>query len=156
MQYTRPATVADCRYLAPRLRADDVREIKACTGHEPLTALLEGLGASVETFVMLTPEGPSFGIAGVAQHPDSLVGIIWMVTTPEIEQQRFRFLRRAREVVNHLNGQWPVLTNAVDARNVIHINLLQWLGFTFLRRIEHHGVEQRPFIEFARILPCAH
>ncbi len=41
----------------------------------------------------------------------------------------------------------------VDKRNKVHLKLLQFLGFKFLREFKH-GPNQLTFIEFCRVLRC--
>ena len=43
-----------------------------------------------------------------------------------------------------------LLWNIVDKRNTVHLKLLQFLGFKFLRELTY-GPNQIPFIEFCRI-----
>lgn len=150
MQYVRQATKVDCNFLAPRLRSEDVQEIKASSGLKPRAALLRGLRMSAECYVMLRPDLVPFGIVGVAPHPDNFSGIVWMLATDDIETRRYHFLRRSLPVLKDLHTRWPLLTNAVDERNTVHRAWLKWLGFIFLRRIPNFGVGKLPFIEFVR------
>ena len=57
----------------------------------------------------------------------------------------------AREAKRYVEGrQEKLLWNIVDKRNKVHLKLLQFLGFKFLREVKH-GPKQLSFIEFCRV-----
>lgn len=153
----RPAVPDDVAHITPLLRGADRQECEALTGLPP-ELLLPGVmeaGRAVWTFG--ARPGEPVGLFGVDPSPAGLpVGIIWMVSTPELERWPFHFLRISRTVVDQLNEQFPVLTNLVDARNTTHVRWLRWMGFSFLRTVEKWGAQSLPFHEFARLKPkCA-
>lgn len=79
------------------------------------------------------------------------IGSVWLLGAQELNNYSLYFLRHCRSWVNKLQEDYIVLWNYVDARNKVHIRWLKWCGFTFLRLINNHGVEQRPFYEFERV-----
>ena len=111
----------------------------------------------VSPFVMITskaqegscvyfnvPNGKTAGMAGVDPG-----GLIWMLTTPAIEEYPITFAREAKRYVERQKG---LLWNIVDERNTVHLKLLKFLGFKFLRKISH-GPKQLSFIEFCNVIP---
>jgi hypothetical protein len=146
----RSATLADVYHIAPRLREADKAEIKASTGRPPLDALKDGLSRSRGCKVGITPEGEPVVIWGVVP-VDPMVGGVWALATDELSKHKIKFLRGSREHLDEMQEQFPVLMNVVDARNILHIDWLSWLGFTFIAEHPLWGVEQRLFYEFARI-----
>lgn len=142
------ATVEDCIYVANNIREEDRNEIKASSGQDPLSALLEGLRLS-EVPLAIYHKGQCVAIFGVLDFKTS--GGIWLLATDDLKLLTITFLRRCRKVVNFLNKKHKVLHNFVDCRNQVHINWLKWLGFKFINKVEKHGVEQIPFYEFVRI-----
>ena len=87
------------------------------------------------------PNGKTAGMAGVEDN------VIWMLTTPAIHEFPITFAREAKRFVEGRNES--LLWNIVDARNLVHLKLLKFLGFKFLRKISH-GPNQLSFIEFAK------
>ena len=92
------------------------------------------------------PDGKTAGLAGVGDG-----GAIWMLCTPEIERYPITFAREAKRFVD--SREEPLLWNIVDCRNTVHLKLLKFLGFKFLRKVTH-GPNHLPFIEFCRVRRC--
>ena len=92
------------------------------------------------------PDGKTAGLAGVGQN-----GVIWMLCTPEIERYPITFAREAKRYVD--NREEPLLWNIVDCRNTVHLKLLKFLGFKFLRKLRY-GPYNLEFIEFCRVRRC--
>ena len=141
--YIHPITVEAAKEVASNLRPDDHREIEEGWGLDPIKylplAALSGDGVWFEV-----PNGKTAGLAGVDEG-----GIIWMVCTPAIHEYPVTFAREAKRFVESRTE--PLLWNIVDKRNRIHLKLLKFLGFKFLREISH-GPNNLPFIEFCRVL----
>ena len=79
-------------------------------------------------------------------------GQIWMLCTPAIYDYPHTFAREAKRYVNSRTEK--LLWNFVDERNKVHIKLLRFLGFKFLRRFPY-GPNNLSFIEFAVCSPAA-
>lgn len=151
MLVVRPHLPGDAAALVPRLRPEDVREIEAATGEEPLEAI-ERCSAASEPCFAITAGARVIAIFGVVPDgPDK--GVIWMVGSDEITQSPFTFARRSRAWVDRLHERYRVLWNLADARNKVHLRWIRWCGFTIQRRIDDHGFERRPFYEFSRTRP---
>jgi hypothetical protein len=120
------------------------------TGVAAKLALPESVRNSRMTWTLYA-EDELAGLLGIQDTAVPEIGIVWMLCTPLIERYPFTFLRDAREILPVVHTLHPIVTNQVDVRNTVHIRWLQWMGFTFLRRIERWGAESRPFIEFARL-----
>jgi hypothetical protein len=102
---------------------------------------------------MIGRDGRPMGMWGVvAQRAD--VGAIWMLCTDDLVRDRLnsmRFLREAKTHLDRVQRRYKVLFNFADARNVVHIKWLRWMGFTFIASHPKFGTEGRLFYEFARI-----
>ena len=145
-------TVEDVEYISPRLRQADRDECLASTGKEPLGILHQGLNLGDITLTLRAPNGDRVGVCGVV--PSTAIpeaGVVWMVATDDIYQHQITFLRNSKRALQYLSEDYLVLYNCVDARNSLHIKWLQWMGFTFIKKHENYGAEQRPFYEFVRI-----
>ena len=147
--YLRLANEDDCIYLAENLREDDYREIKAVTGLPPLLSLLTGLKSSQVPLVICDNQGKVVAMLGVV--PNGLIGSIWMVGTPDLKRISVSFLKNCQDVFTVLKNNFSVLHNYVDARNELHIRWLRWMGFSFIKKHQSYGIEQKPFYEFVKI-----
>ena len=145
----RLTTLADIKYLAPRLRYEDKQEILAGIGLKPYEALLKGYLENVIVFTIVNTKNKPVGIFGVNDCGNGL-GAIWLVATNDLSTVQISFLRQCREVVKVFNKKYKILWNFVDCRNSLHIKWLKWCGFQFINK-KQYGVLQKPFYEFIRI-----
>ena len=131
--------------VASNLRPDDLREVKEGHGIDPTT--LPFLMTQNPSYVYFTvPDGKTAGMAGVGEDGD-----IWMLCTPDIHRYPITFAREAKRYVDSRTE--PLLWNIVDIRNTAHLKLLKFLGFKFLRKL-NHGPNNVTFIEFCRVRRC--
>lgn len=148
------ATFADAHELDQSLRPEDRRELEDISGRPALQNLLLGVLVGKPSLAIRSLDGELAGILGVApvglQH-----GAVAFAGTPVIEQRSTAFLRGSRDVLDAISRDYDTLFNVCDARNEVHHRWLRWLGFTFIRKIDHYGAAQVPVYEFARISPCA-
>ena len=140
-KYIHPITLEAAKEVASNLRPEDRREVEEGHGLNPLEVLTSAaLADSCVYFVV--PNGKTAGMAGVDN------GIIWMICTPAIHEYPVTFAREAKRFVESRTE--PLLWNIVDKRNTVHLKLLKFLGFKFLREISH-GPNNLSFIEFCRV-----
>lgn len=140
--------------MAPNLRMEDLREVRASLGGDvdvegvlSLSISHSGDPRTVEV------DGDVIAIFGVvdARDSDMKTGYVWMMGTPGIQDIGIQFLRGCKSQLAQIAKGYDVLTNCVDKRNTLHINWLRWMGFTILNEVENYGAEKRPFYEFARL-----
>ncbi len=140
--YIHPITYEAALEVATNLRSDDRREVVEGHGLNPM--ILLPLAAEEGSAVYFTvPDGKTAGLAGVGDG-----GAIWMLCTPEIHRYPITFAREAKRYVD--SREEPLLWNIVDCRNTVHLKLLKFLGFKFLRKVKN-GPYQLDFIEFCRV-----
>ena len=140
--YIHPITLDAALYVASHLRADDYREVKEGHGHEPLLHIPSSAFCG-DTVWFEVPNGKTAGLAGVQEN-----GKIWMLCTDAIHDAPLTFAREAKRFID--GRQEELLWNIVDERNKVHLKLLKFLGFKFLRKISH-GPNKLTFIEFCRV-----
>ena len=128
--------------MASNLLPADRKEVNEGHGADPFTLLLLE-AAKGECICFKSPSGRVAGMAGVEEN-----GIIWMLCTPAIHEYPLTFAREAKRFVD--SRKEPLLWNILDERNVVHLKLLRFLGFKFLRKIIY-GPNQLSFIEFCRV-----
>ena len=128
--------------VASNLRPDDYKEVYEGHGHFPLFHLPQAAFIG-DTVYFTVPNGKTAGLAGVHTN-----GAIWMLCTPAIHAYPIPFAREAKRFVD--SRKEKILWNIVDKRNTVHLKLLKFLGFKFLRELKH-GPNQLTFIEFCRV-----
>ena len=128
--------------VASNLRADDYREVWEGHGHFPRW-YIPFAAFNGDTVYFNVPNGKTAGLAGVQEG-----GQIWMLCTPAIHEYPFTFAREAKRFIE--SREEKLLWNIVDKRNTAHLKLLKFLGFKFLRELEH-GPNKLTFIEFCRV-----
>ena len=149
MGYARKATLQDAFTLAPKLRKEDIAEIRATIGEEPDNALVFAFFASEDCYAICDGNGAVIGMFGVSR-TGADEGSIWMVASDELRRHGLEFLRKCREWIAAFNAKYPLLFGYTDCRNTLHHKWLKWCGFTFINKAPF-GVEGRPFYAFVRI-----
>jgi len=141
-KYIHPITLKAALEVASNLRSEDFREISEGHGMDPLM-YLASMSTVPSTVYFTSPSGKAAGMAGVGKRGD-----IWMLCTPVIYEKPILFAREAKRYVDSRTE--PLLWNKVDYRNKVHLKLLKFLGFKFLRKFEW-GPNNVTFIEFCRV-----
>ena len=141
-EYTHPITIEAAISVASDLRPDDRKEVEEGHGVDPLEYFVSKAKEG-NCIYFNVPNGKTAGMAGVDQG-----GQIWMLCTNAIHEYPLTFAREAKRWVE--SRPEPLLWNIVDKRNRVHLKLLKFLGFKFLREIKH-GPNQLSFIEFCRV-----
>ena len=141
-KYIHPLTMKAALEVAFNLRPEDRREVEEGHGLNPMEELpLAVHRGSCVWFEV--PNGKTAGMAGVG--PD---GAIWMICTPAIKDYPHTFAKESKRFVESRTE--PLLWNVADRRNTVHLKLLKFLGFKFLRELKY-GPNQLSFIEFCRV-----
>ena len=139
--YIHPATIKAALEVASNLRPEDRRELEEGHGTNVLEYFLE-VSRDPNNVWFEVHNGKTAGMAGVSKE-----GNIWMLCTPAILEYPLTFAREAKRFVDSRTE--PLLWNIVDKRNTVHLKLLKFLGFKFLREVRH-GPNNLTFIEFAK------
>ena len=147
-----PASLADVRELVPLLRPEDARELADMCPHGAYHGIAMGVLAGSPSVTLRTHTGALVGILSVVP-VGSRLGSVAFSGTEEVGKVSPAFLRGSREVLREVSRGYDTLFNRADARNAAHLRWLQWMGFTLIRRIEAHGPNEIPVVEFARITP---
>ena len=126
--------------MASNLRPEDRREVVEGHGLDPIIDIV--ISSQRGYCVSFTvPNGETAGVAGIDD------GMIWMLCTPAIHKYPLTFAREAKRFID--NRPEKILYNVVDKRNTVHLKLLKFLGFKFIREIPF-GPNNLPFIEFIK------
>lgn len=116
-------------WLAPRLRAADVREIEVLGG-TPYEALYTSYRTSTEAWTAREHGviGAMFGVRGDAL---GRIGIIWALGTDRLSANPVRLIKEVGGHVERWGREYRVLTNVVHEENEASMKLLRHLGFSF-------------------------
>lgn len=147
----RPAVLEDALALAPRMRAEEVAEVRASGGFYPREALIDSLAHSDEAWTALF-DGQVACMWGVAEVPGSSaltgrVGAVWLLTSDLVERYPKTFWRACRGELARLFERWAVLVNAIDARHEKAVRWARRLGFP-LQPADSFGEYALPFHRF--------
>jgi hypothetical protein len=140
-KYIHPITLEAAYKVASNLRPEDEREVREGHGLTP-TIHIPLYSQHGDCVYFTVPNGETAGIAGVNEN-----GSIWMLCTPSILKYPLTFAKESKRFVESRTE--PLLWNIADKRNTVHLKLLKFLGFKFLREVTH-GPNNLSFIEFAR------
>ena len=142
-----PASAVHIESMLPFVRQADIEEVKASSGKDMRTALLDALRYSDHAWAGIIDGEVAciFGVGSLSILSD--VGVPWLIGTDAINRHSRAFLRRNLWVVALMRERYPVLRNWVDARNTAAIRWLKWLGFT-LGDPAPWGAAQLPFHPF--------
>ena len=141
-KYIHPATIEAAIKVASNLLPEDRREVEEGHGQDPLVELVKAAQEGTCVYFNV-PNGKTAGMAGVGPK-----GEVWLLCTPAIHEYPITFAREAKRFIE--SRQENLLWNIVDERNKVHLKLLKFLGFKFLRKISH-GPNKLTFIEFCRV-----
>ena len=141
-KYIHPITLEAASEVASNLRPEDRREVEEGHGYDPIE-YAKFIAQEGSTVYFTVPNGKTAGMAGV-----STEGAIWMICTEAIKEYPHTFARESKRFVESRTE--PLLWNVVDRRNTVHLKLLKFLGFKFLRELKY-GPNQLSFIEFCRV-----
>ena len=142
-KYIHPITMEAAIEVASNLLPADRREVEEGHGVDSTEALVDAV-QKPSCVYFVVPNGKTAGMAGVDPG-----GRIWMLCTNAIHDYPITFAREAKRFVD--SRKEPLLWNIVDKRNKVHLKLLKFLGFKFLREIKY-GPNNLSFIEFCRVL----
>ena len=144
------ATKTHAAILAPRLRKEDVEEIRAMNNHKPIDALL-GAFTAPKAEAYASVEGIEvigmFGVSDCQNGTD--YGVPWMLTSNLIKNISKKFLRECKTWVDHLGRNYSVLYNFVHSKNKIAMRWLQWCGFD-IKFQRPHGIRRETFYLFTK------
>jgi len=147
----RTSTLEDCLELGPNLREEDCQEIRAAAGFEPTAGLVYSFFNS-KACLTVVRNGVPITIFGVGPFPDDdRIGMIWLLSSPELLEISKTFLRHSKRLLALLTAPYQVTMNYVDCRNTVHHRWLRWCGYVFIAKHEEFGVGKLPFYEFVKI-----
>jgi hypothetical protein len=129
------------------VRKPDKDEIWASCLRTPDEAMNLGLRFGKETFTGIVNNEPICVWGVVDRDIIFKSGVPWMVGSELLDKYAVVFLRRCKKQVMKMFENYDNLENHVDARNILAIKWLQWLGFT-IHEPKPYGALELPFHKF--------
>ena len=128
----RPARREEVLEIAPRLRPEDVREVRTLTGRLPEEVLMRDFGRrGCEYYTgRAAPDAPPCVIFGV--RPDLVwtsAGVVWLLATPEAGASARAIMRESRAWLDAWAERFSLLHNIVDLRNIKHVRWIELMDF---------------------------
>lgn len=143
-----PTEQGHIEVLAKNMRQADIDEVWAVQHLTPYEALDKSFCASRNTTFTITADGKVQCIFGTV--PVSLLGTIgvpWLLGAATITEHTTPLLRASRRYIREVRKEYSLLMNFVDARNLLSMRWLRWMGFTIWESIPY-GVDRLPFHRF--------
>lgn len=140
-----PAHRGHALSLAPRVRVAEVIEIAASHGLTPEEMLLGELADSDAAWTWVVNGIPAC-MFGIVTNPVLLGGdsYPWFISTDLVDRNARVFARTCKELLPELLAHHPRLVGRVDARYVLSVRWLRWLGAK-VEEAEPWGVEHALF-----------
>lgn len=142
-----PATRGHAICMAPNLREAEAREVMDSDGLTPEQALIREVerSSSAWSWIVDGEVACMFGIVTRQLVDDSAYP--WFLTTPLVEKHAIQFARSCKGLLPELLSIHPKLIGMVDARYVLSVRWLTWLGAR-ISEPEPYGVAGAPFRRF--------
>lgn len=145
----------DAVSLGSRLREADLREIKAGVITSPSESLLQAIDISQVCKTVVDDTGTVICMFGVTPSlQNSHEGMPWLLSSPDIKDHIFQFLRESKEWIDTFHDTYPVLWTLCHAQNTLHHRWLEWSGFD-IKGTYTMGDKQEEFFCFVKIKEAA-
>jgi hypothetical protein len=124
-----PAVEAHALALAKVMRWEDRREVYAGSHMTPKQALLMAVKTTERPIAWLA-DGQVMYMCGVRGYgmPEGN-GVIWGLGSKNLTKHTIPFLRFSKQFIKEIWPHYDVLLNYVDARHILAVRWLAWLGF---------------------------
>lgn len=131
-----PVTAEDVEFIASRLRAADIAELKAASETtSPLETIQRALIHSDESFVYCNGDTP-IAIGGVVHRTELDGGAPWLLGTEEIFKHPRTLLKASTKKINEWLSKYKFLTIAVHVENKQSIQFIEHLGFNCMNTVK--------------------
>jgi hypothetical protein len=138
----------DAEELAPRLRQNDVDELRFYEGQSPHEALLASFNNAKICLSLKDREGRMAAMFGVGWTGNPRVGRVWLLSSEYLYEIGRPFLLECPKYIDMFMAGHDVLYNHVHDRNQASIEWLTWLGFEVTATFPEYGEHKQPFAEY--------
>lgn len=133
--YRAENNIEDVRYILDHLREEDLKEVITSRGEKWKEEILNELeNENIPYSLGRTKEGDIpvliCGAYATDKNNPSL-GVVWMLSTPEIEKHQIAFLKKMKKEIEIYDEKFGILYNQIYEANQLAKNWLKWAGFRF-------------------------
>ena len=133
--YRAEFNIKDCEYILDNLREEDRLEVETARGKNWKTEILKDLENSKIPFLLGKTKKENIPVlicgAWCTDINNPAVGIVWLLSTPEIEKHQITFLREMKKEIKKYDEQFGILYNQIYKSNNLAKRWLKWVGFRF-------------------------
>ena len=128
-------TIEDIKYILDNLREEDKLEAIENKGDNFKEAIIDEIQKNKNQKILIGKTKKDdipvlmYGCWQLKENP--AVGIIWMLSTPEIEKHQKCFLREMKKELKKIDEKFGLTLNQLYKENYIAKNWLKWVGFRF-------------------------
>jgi hypothetical protein len=145
--HVRKAKLEDAVYLSEHMRPEDIKEIKISHNVKPLEGLLSSFQLkNTKVFAIIGTNKECVAMFGISDCPFVKdYGVVWLLSSNELNVDTRQFLRECRGWVNVLNEEYKIIYNWVHPDNWKTLKWLQFCGFQ--PKTKHkYGVNNEEFL----------
>lgn len=128
-------TTEDIKYILDNLREEDKLEAIENKGENFKEVIIDEIQKNKNQKILVGKTKKDdipvlmYGCWELKENP--AVGIIWMLSTPEIEKHQKCFLREMKKELKKVDEKYGLTLNQLYKENYIAKNWLKWVGFRF-------------------------
>ena len=128
-------TTDDIEYILDNLRKEDRLEVIQNKGENYKEIILDEISKNKDKEILVAKTKNDntpvliHGCWGLYENPS--IGIIWMLSTPEIVNHQKCFLREMKKELKKIDEKFGLTLNQLYKENYIAKNWLKWVGFRF-------------------------
>lgn len=131
--------IFDFEYILDNLREEDKIEAIQAKGENFKEVIIDEIvSGDQEVVVARTKENNTPVLMGgcwpIKENP--AIGIVWLLSTPEIKKHQVCFLREIRKDFERYDKQFGLTFNYLYNKNFLAKRWLKWLGYRFPSEIE--------------------
>lgn len=142
------ATEYHAAAVAATMRKADVDEVWAASRSTPYAALRKSMEFSHGEACTGLADNIPICMFGMGRYTLlSQIGVPWLLGTDAIAKHGMHFLRTSKRYIEIQRKRYSLLLNYVDARHIIAIRWVRFLGFELLPA-KPIGVDRMPFHQF--------
>lgn len=126
------ASVKDIEYILDNLRYEDYLEVKTIHGENFKEKIISSFKNKEIILAKTKKDNTPVLIAGCWNTDDSnLIGVVWLLSTPEIEKHQVSFLREMKKELKKYDEKFAFTYNHIYKTNHLAKKWLKWAGYRF-------------------------
>ena len=132
--YRKEKNANDVLYILEHLREEDKAEAKILRGSDYVVSILNDIMNSCDDIFVLgckKSDDTPVCMGGCVPAKEQGTGIVWLLSTPEIERHQICFLRNAKDEFEKINKKYWLTYNFIFNQNFLAKKWLSKFGYSF-------------------------